>query len=186
MNTKKIFYGILALACLFAGFRVVYSFYLSQQTGVLMLAASNDKAALTVAQQGHQPHTIGTGKANVRLNPGSYEIFASIDRQQVSSSVEIKKGQTNNQFLNFSAVQKKQALIGIESANTLIKLLPYTGPKNAFRVDYKYRFTPAIAQPVIIVISPNAAGKAAALAWIKQFGFSPTDFEVEYYTAAVQ
>ena len=72
----------------------------SQETGILYVRSSNSQAGLIISQNDRQALAIGIGVAKVRLEPGSYQVSASIAGKQANSIVEVYKKHTTSSYLN--------------------------------------------------------------------------------------
>jgi hypothetical protein len=184
-NLRLLWFALFILVGLFGIYEIGGGFYLSQTTGSLKAKASNPKATLTVSMPGHKMVNIGYGNAKVRLAPGSYKIYASLNHLQASSEVQITKKQASEVNINLPDLSSQNRQLNKNSsANSLIKLLPYTGPNGEYIISYKYTVSSGIANPTIVITAPNDKAKQDALAWITHIGFSLSDLKIEFQAAA--
>ena len=68
----------------------------------------------------------------------------------------------------------------------LIKLLPFVSGGLEFRVDYGSQPGASANKPTIYITAPTPEGQQAGLAWIKSIGYDPSNYDIQYVTAAVQ
>jgi len=128
---------------------------------------------------------IGYGQAKVHLAPGNYKVFASLNHLQALATVQVDKKKSSEVNIKLPDLSTRgQQVNQNTSANSLIKLLPYTGPNNEYIIGYKYTISGGVANPTIVITAPNDKAKQDALAWISHVGFNPTSLQITYQSAA--
>ena len=184
-SLRLLWLALLILVGLFALYEIGGGFYLSQSTGSLKVDASNSEATLTVSMGGHKMVNVGHGNAKLRLTPGKYKIYASLNHLQASSEVQIYKKQISRVAIKLPDLSSRNQQLDKNSpANSLIELLPYTGPNGEYIISYKYVISGGVASPTVLITAPNDKAKQDALAWITHIGFSPASLKIEYQAAA--
>lgn len=157
--------------------------YVARTTGVLNVETSDMAATITVSQPAQGMSNLGRGNTRVRLKPGDYTLIVSKDRTQVVTAVHVYIKSVTSKRIQLVPPQKQKTQNSAASANLLIKLLPFYGPNNTYKVDYSYNFSGQAAQPTIIVIAPNEAAKDSALSWIRAMGIDPSQLPVKYQSS---
>jgi hypothetical protein len=181
MNSRKLKIYIAAVFALFAIYETGWAFHVSKATGVLQLNSSNPAATLSIIQPDHQITNVGTGKIKIRLYPGTYQLIATFEKNQAIKTAQIKKGESLVISLEPNAPSPGQQTLKDAQLNTLVKLLPYSGPSLEYKINYFYKFSKNFAQPVITITSNSPEARTAALNWIKRVGFDPSQLDIVYY-----
>src|SRR5438309_5545700 len=81
---------------------IVTAYRTGQNTGILVVAASDPNTTISVTQNGKQAEAIGTGYVKVRLKPGSYLVGGFSGSKQGSEVVLVKQHQTTNSSIKIS------------------------------------------------------------------------------------
>jgi len=181
LGIKTILVTIEALSLLFSVYEITDAFYVSSSTGFVEI--NTDAGALiTVSQTGHKSSNVGSGHVRIRLKPGQYELTVSKDRAQSTTNAEVVKQKVvvKNIPLVIAKSSQGPATIG---ANSLIKLLPFSGPNYEYLVSYIYDYSESYAKPIITITSPTDKGRQDALAWISHLGFDPSKLDIHYSAA---
>lgn len=90
----------------------------SRDTGLVRIKTSDSQALISVTQENHTAAVIGTGNANVRLNPGTYRITAVSGAKQASSAVTIGAKETTSLSLKLTDKPKVPSAASIDFQNT--------------------------------------------------------------------
>jgi len=184
-NLRAFWYVTIVLLGLFGVYEIGSALYVSQSTGTLSIQASNAGALLTVSEAGHKMVNVGYGQSSVHLAPGNYKIYASLGRLQTAKDIRVSKknkSQVNLQLPSLSS--HSQQLNKNAQANSLIKLLPYTGPNSEYVISYRYAVSGGVANPIITITTSGDKAKQDALAWITRVGFNTDSLVIQYQTAA--
>jgi hypothetical protein len=87
---------------------------------------------------------------------------------------------------DLSAAQQ-QALLSIQErythvidSNKLVQLLPFTGGGNEFQVSYSVTSIDQQPKLTIIITAPTQQGQEDGLTWIKEVGFNPVSYSINY------
>jgi len=96
----------------------------------------------------------------------------------------------NIAFNNLPADQKK-ALLSIQSrynqviqGDKLVQLLPFTSGGNEYRVSYTVNYINQQPKLTIIITAPTQQRQAEAINWIKEVGFNPNKYTIQYVTSS--
>jgi hypothetical protein len=179
-SLKRILLLISGLVVLFCLYQLGSAIYISQTTGILKVSASDPNATITLRRSGYKTVNVGVGQARVHLSPSPYTLIISSGRNQFSKPVQVFKKQVVTVKVGSLSAGQAQTSQANSAANSLIKLLPFSGPNNEYVVNYSYQFTSGSAQPVINIITATAKGKQDALAWISGLGFNPSAMNIQY------
>lgn len=148
-------------------------------TGVIIIDSTDKAASFSLSQPGRQSRLLGRSTVKVRLPEGEYQVTASDNQRQDTKTVSIKAGATEKVTLDLRITTTAETK-DYSSANTLIKLLPYTGPNGDYQITYSYEITGGQAVPSIHVTFRDVGAKKAAIAWIKSLDLNMNSITITY------
>jgi hypothetical protein len=184
-NFRVIWYGVLVLLGLLGIYEIGSALYVSQTTGTISIKASDAKALLSVSEAGHRMVNVGHGQSNIHLVPGNYKIYASLGRLQTAEDIQVTKKNKSQVSLQLPGLSAQSRQLNKNAqANSLIKLLPYTGPNSEYVISYRYTVSGGVANPIIVITTSSDKAKQDALAWITRVGFNTGSLVIQYQTAA--
>jgi hypothetical protein len=110
----KLAVPIVFLVCVLV---TVQAYRTSQDTGILDVTASDSNALISITQNGKGVETAGTGKAKVRLQPGTYLVGGFVGGKQGSEVVQITKRHTTQTSLKVNDLAKVPSADSIDFSN---------------------------------------------------------------------
>ncbi len=201
MENQQLFKRLLYTGGIMVALLVVYLVAInlsrSGKTAVIIDVAPSDS---TVTVDGKE---VGAGK--IYFSPGNYSFNASrpyFEDDKVSVSVKAKGGEVFVDLLPEAKsdeaklfleenpdVQAAREVVGghranskglqIEKQTPLITKLPFTSIDGPFTIDYGP--SPTRKNGTFLIVSDSSPeGRVAALKWIRQQGYDPTDFEIQF------
>lgn len=93
---------------------VVSAVNVSHNTGFLYMKSSDPNASLVVRQPGRQAYLAGVGSADVRLDPGTYDILVSDGIKQSAGTATVYKRQTTYFSLDPTHIVRLPSLESID------------------------------------------------------------------------
>ncbi len=197
MDNKKKIYIIVSLIFILI-FMLVFVLHSRSLSVKVKLVIAPSVARLTINNKVVSPGTI-------RVKPGTYTVIGTMNGFALSSkTVTVKKGDSIQVGLAlssnsastsnwYSAHPGDESIAeGISGYNNdvlyqqssenapIIKILPFTGPDFAYRIDYG---TPAGAnanKPIIYITAPDSSGQQEAQAWMKSQGYDTSKLDIQY------
>ena len=139
---------------------------------------------------------------NYTIQNRSIELYFSLPftaahkyKVTIKGIVDIQKKTLANQSFSFVTQQvgnawltnSQKALIRSEEeqynqaeANSLIQLLPFTGPNFEYQIGYTYLYIDNSVLPEIQIYTTTSQGQQDALSWISSQGYSTSKLDIVY------
>lgn len=75
----------------------------------------------------------------------------------------------------------------IESINatSLFSNLPFQGPAASYEIDVTFPFADDVVSPTIVIKAPTPQARQAALQWIRDKGYDPSDYKIDFQNQTI-
>lgn len=126
------------LACVWIVLTAINAFL---HTGIVSMRSSDPHAGLIITQDSHQAVLAGVGQARIRLKPGVYQVSASDNGKEDSSTVTVTKQHTVTVSLNPAVSTKIPTLSDVAFTGTSAFLkfgMPSSQLDNLRRAFFQY------------------------------------------------
>lgn len=176
----QLLYLGMGLALVYFIYTAAYSYHTYSSTGLLYLQSSDPNAALVVSQQKTQPKSVGTGNAKLRLSPGKYQVTATDKGYQTTATVSVYKKKSSSSYLQLVTSELPSNVSG------LLPKLPVIGPASEYYISVSSQSSNNSSSSVIIINAATPSDRQGALNWIRQQGYNPSYYKIEFQSSAVQ
>jgi hypothetical protein len=177
MTIKRFLLFFIFLIIFICGYGIISAVIIGQTTGILHIKSSDANSALIISQSNRQAKVLGKGAASVRLKPGVYEISASNNGYQTVESAQIYSKQSKSIVIQLAGASRNA------SSSQLFNKLPFLGPSAAYQIINTVQASGNASGPLIIITSTNSLAQETALQWIRNEGFNPADYNIQFKTA---
>jgi hypothetical protein len=160
-------------------FELFDGFHIKNSTGLLQVSSNVSAAGITISQTNHSAAFIGSGSATVRLVAGSYTISVAVNGYQTTKTIVVSAKQTVAASLTLPGAA--------QSANNaqLFTLLPYQDTNSGFMIDETVANSGNVSGPLLEITSSDQASKQAAMDWIEEQGYKPSNYITDYIQQVV-
>lgn len=177
---KKFIFALGVVLVVINIYALATGFIITRTTGILAVSTSDPKSIISVSQPDKAAKVIGQGSARVRLSPGTYRLAASNPGRSVLTTVTIIEKSTLKKSLNITPVDSAEV-----QRDSLFSRLPVQGPAATYQIDQGVRSSSGGTVFTIIITSATPQDRKAALQWIRDRGYNPSDYKIEYRDASI-
>ncbi|HEY1835801.1 MAG TPA: hypothetical protein VGG13_03190 [Candidatus Saccharimonadales bacterium] len=178
----RIILSLVGIVGLIVMYQLVSAEVLARNTAVLIVHATSPSANITVGNKDYLQKVVGMGSARVRLKSGQYNVSTTLSGNHVSQTVNLNKQQTDTVYLGPDITHNQNSAPPVATQakiNSLIQILPFTGPGFAYAVTSTF-IQDAQPQFIVTITAPTTHGEHEGRAWLQGFGYDQSDFEIKY------